>query len=171
MQQINQSFGCGGMSCAFDNNILTVSTGSKAIIRKPPDKQTVMVTGRQSNNTWVFSEHVQISDKGSLISEDDDYVWIPRELLGENAATTSSECHSLHFPSTKYGTPRKDGQAPSNVPEAELRTCSPSHRRHSYVLPLLLHGQYLGMFTYRGNWTSRNREVNSNTCWFESVWM
>ncbi len=82
------------MSCAFDNNILTEYLQYlKRSSGNLPIKEAVMVTGRQSSNTWVFNKHVQISSEGNLVSEagESKYVSIPHELLGDSTAITSTD--------------------------------------------------------------------------------
>lgn len=95
MQQLNQSFGSGGMSCAFDsNNLVEYFQYLKRIVNTSiPVKKAVMHTGLQENSKlWVLNASVHIDHLGNLLDPlKSDYVWLDKDLVIENDRICSSD--------------------------------------------------------------------------------
>ena len=78
MQQLNNSFKEGGLTCSFNDYQLSEYIQQKR--RKAgriPVKRAVERVGPQRDGTWVLSPSAYISDDGLLIDADHSkYMWI-----------------------------------------------------------------------------------------------
>lgn len=84
INQINYSFGSGGMTCGFDNNQL-VEYFQHLLRCKPerlPVKQGVLSTGIQPDGSCILNGSTFISSEGVLMNPNDSpYIWVDKECI------------------------------------------------------------------------------------------
>ena len=86
INQINFSFGSGGMTCGFENNQLVEYF--QYLLRSNPDqlpvKQGVLSTGMQPDGSCILNANTFISSAGVLMDpKDSPYVWVDKECIGD----------------------------------------------------------------------------------------
>ena len=82
INQINYSFGSGGMTCGLDNNQLVEYF--QQLLRSNPEqlpvKQGVLSTGMQPDGSCILNGSTFISSEGVLINpKDSPYIWVDKE--------------------------------------------------------------------------------------------
>ncbi len=101
MQQINQSFGSGGMSLSFSNRELTEFIQQLQDEERLPTKQAAMHIGQQENSlVWVLGKSIQISaGEGLLQSVAAPYVWLGSEIVDTNSKLSVRDiCPIINVP-------------------------------------------------------------------------
>ena len=85
MDLINNSFRCGGMSCALDQNMLPKFIQRLKREHELPTKKAIYRPGKQDSGVYFLNEEVAIDVDGNLVtSHDDKYVWLKKDLISEN---------------------------------------------------------------------------------------
>ena len=102
MGQINHSFGSGGMTSSLDNTQITeyIQYVQRAHNGPLPIKKAVLLTGRQSDGSWVLNAETFISSNGHFMSPSDSpFVWLDKDLVYEhNKIVTADICPTIVLP-------------------------------------------------------------------------
>lgn len=85
LTQINNSFGSGGMSLAF--NETQFSSFIQFLKKQHQLKKAVKMIGMQDDNTWILGEDLQIDDNGTCIPESRrTHIWL-NDMIEEGLGT------------------------------------------------------------------------------------
>ena len=94
MNQINTSFGSGGMTTVLENNTLIefVQYLQRSHERPMPTKKGVLVLGLQEEGICVLNESTFISADGKLIDPAEcNLVWLSRDIVHETSKVRSED--------------------------------------------------------------------------------
>lgn len=94
MNQINQSFGSGGMTTAFESNTLIefVQYLQRSHEGAMPIKKGVLVPGLQEEGICVLNESTFINAEGELIDAAEcNLVWLSRDIVHESSKVRSKD--------------------------------------------------------------------------------
>lgn len=99
MQQLNHSYGEGGLTCGFnDYQLAEFIQQKRRLAGKLPEGRAVENVGVQSDGSWVFGPNIYISADGEEIDPDECHsVWISHLYKGPGAAHHDSAC-SIELP-------------------------------------------------------------------------
>lgn len=94
MQQLNHSFGVGGLTCSFNDFQLAEFIQQK--VRRAgrlPVNKAVEAGGQQEDGTWVLGPKVYIDSKGELIEANQSkYIWVGDMYEGPHIAPHHTAC-------------------------------------------------------------------------------
>ena len=94
MAQLNNSFGSGGMSLAFNDNQFSLFLQSlkREAGRSLPIRKAATVIGRQTDSAvWVVGKELQINGEGDIIPKSEHvYMWLD-ETINETLSTICLE--------------------------------------------------------------------------------
>ena len=94
MNQVNQSFGSGGMTCTLENIALIeyfqyLQRSHEGPI---PIKKGILVPGFQDDGTCILNDSTFIDPSGVLLDpECTDFVWLSRDLVHETSKIRSKD--------------------------------------------------------------------------------